>query len=71
MLVSIIVPVAMIKSSSVEIVIGETCIAPAVVLSKPAGRHCNGPVLGTVQRAVAGTVMRIDNVDSVRVKEKK
>jgi hypothetical protein len=33
--------------------------------------RCAGQPYATVQRAAAGTVMRIDSVDSGRVKEKK
>jgi hypothetical protein len=33
--------------------------------------RCTGQPYATVQRAVAGTIMRIDSVDSGRVNEKK
>jgi hypothetical protein len=70
-LVFTIVPAAMIKSLSADIAIGGTCIAPAVALSKPAGRHCDVPARVTVRRAEVALVTPLASIGSARVTHKK
>jgi hypothetical protein len=66
-----IVPVAIARSLSAAIAIGGTCIAPAVALNEPAGRHCDGPALGTVRRAEVALLTPLASIGSERVNNKK
>jgi len=66
-----IVPVAIVRSSSVETAIGETCIAPAVALSKAAERHYAEPDPVTVQHAGVALLTPLASIGSVHVNNKK
>ena len=59
------------RSLSVVTATAVTSIALTAVLVWRDPPRCTGQPSATVQRAVASTIMRIDSVDSGRVKEKK
>jgi hypothetical protein len=65
------VPAVIVRSSSVDIVIGGTCIALAVALNGRAGRHCDGPAPGIVRRAKVVLPMPLVSIGCARVNNKK